>query len=313
MTDKLKETAAFLRERDCFDILTHDYPDGDTLGSGFALCLALQQMGKKARVITTFLPKDFVFLTNEIREQDFETQTVVTVDVADVRLLGKNRAAYEGRIDLCIDHHMTNVVDAPLRLVDGHAAANCAILYKLFREMGITWTRAIANCLYTGISTDTGCFRYTNTTAETLRIGADIIDIGCDTAYINKVMFETKTKKKLALEREVYDTIEYCFDDRCAIIAVTCDMQRSIGVSDGELEGLASIPRQIEGVEIGITLREKAPGEFKVSVRTNGQVSASALCATLGGGGHSAAAGCTVKGTLDEAKAQLKAAAAKFL
>lgn len=313
MTDKLKETAAFLRERDCFDILTHDYPDGDTLGSGFALCLALQQMGKKARVITTFLPKDFVFLTNEIKEQDFETQTVVTVDVADVRLLGKNRAAYEGRIDLCIDHHMTNVVDAPLRLVDGHAAANCAILYKLFREMGITWTRAIANCLYTGISTDTGCFRYTNTTAETLRIGADIIDIGCDTAYINKVMFETKTKKKLALEREVYDTIEYCFDDRCAIIAVTCDMQRSIGVSDGELEGLASIPRQIEGVEIGITLREKAPGEFKVSVRTNGQVSASALCATLGGGGHSAAAGCTVKGTLDEAKAQLKAAAAKFL
>ena len=313
MTDKLRETAAFLRERDCFDILTHDYPDGDTLGSGFALCLALQQMGKKARVITTFLPKDFVFLTNEIREQDFETQTVVTVDVADVRLLGKNRAAYEGRIDLCIDHHMTNVVDAPLRLVDGHAAANCAILYKLFREMGITWTRAIANCLYTGISTDTGCFRYTNTTAETLRIGADIIDIGCDTAYINKVMFETKTKKKLALEREVYDTIEYCFDDRCAIIAVTCDMQRSIGVSDGELEGLASIPRQIEGVEIGITLREKAPGEFKVSVRTNGQVSASALCATLGGGGHSAAAGCTVKGTLDEAKAQLKAAAAKFL
>ena len=313
MTDKLKETAAFLREHDCFDILTHDYPDGDTLGSGFALCLALQQMGKKARVITTFLPKDFVFLTKEIREQDFETQTVVTVDVADVRLLGKNRAAYEGRIDLCIDHHMTNVVDAPLRLVDGHAAANCAILYKLFREMGITWTRAIANCLYTGISTDTGCFRYTNTTAETLRIGADIIDIGCDTAYINKVMFETKTKKKLALEREVYDTIEYCFDDRCAIIAVTCDMQRSIGVSDGELEGLASIPRQIEGVEIGITLREKAPGEFKVSVRTNGQVSASALCATLGGGGHSAAAGCTVKGTLDEAKAQLKAAAAKFL
>lgn len=313
MTDKLRETAAFLRERDCFDILTHDYPDGDTLGSGFALCLALQQMGKKARVITTFLPKDFVFLTNEIKEQDFETQTVVTVDVADVRLLGKNRAAYEGRIDLCIDHHMTNVVDAPLRLVDGHAAANCAILYKLFREMGITWTRAIANCLYTGISTDTGCFRYTNTTAETLRIGADIIDIGCDTAYINKVMFETKTKKKLALEREVYDTIEYCFDDRCAIIAVTCDLQRSIGVSDGELEGLASIPRQIEGVEIGITLREKAPGEFKVSVRTNGQVSASALCATLGGGGHSAAAGCTVKGTLDEAKAQLKAAAAKFL
>lgn len=313
MTDKLRAAAAFLQEHDCFDILTHDYPDGDTLGSGYALCLVLQQMGKKARVITTSVPQDFKFLQQDITVQAFETQTVVTVDIADEKLLGSNRGAYEGRIDLCIDHHMTNRVTAPLKLVDGHAAANCEILYKLFREMDITWTRAVANCLYTGISTDTGCFRYTNTTAETLRIAADIIDIGCDTAFINKVMFETKTKKKLALEREIYDTIEYCFDGRCAIIAATLDIQRRVGVADGELEGLASIPRQIEGVEIGITLREKTPNEFKVSVRTNGAVKASDLCARLGGGGHSAAAGCSVSGTLEEAKATLKAAAAAFL
>ncbi len=313
MTEQLSAVAAFLRRHDNYDILTHDYPDGDTLGSAFALCLVLQQMGKHARVITTYLPDDFLFLQKDVEKQDFVAQTVVSVDVADTKLLGSNRAVYEGKIDLCIDHHMTNKVMVPLRLVDGGAAANCEILYKLFQHMEVSWTRAIANCLYTGISTDTGCFRYTNTTSETLRIAADIMDIGCDTAFINKVMFETKSKKRIALEREIYDTMEYCLDGRCAIIAVTLEIQRRVGVRDGELEGLASIPRQIEGVDVGITMREKTEGEFKVSVRTNGSVSASQICAELGGGGHSAAAGCTVRGTLEQAKETLKATAARYL
>ena len=313
MTEQFEKAARFLREHDNYEILTHEYPDGDTLGSGFALCLVLQQMGKKARVITTSVPKDFTFLQKGIEPQEFEAQTVVSVDVADEKLLGCNREKYEGRIDLCIDHHMTNKVSAPLMLKDGHAAANCEILYKLFRYMNIEFTREIANNLYTGVSTDTGCFRYTNTTAETLRIGADIIEIGCDSAYINKVMFETKSRKRVALEREVFDTIEYCFNDRCAIIAATLDIQKKVGVGDDELEGLASIPRQIEGVKIGITMRERAEGVFKVSVRTNRGFNAAHICERLGGGGHSAAAGCTVAGTLAEAKQKLKDAVAEFI
>ncbi len=314
MNDILRQTADFLLSHDNFDILTHAYPDGDTLGSGFALCLALRQKGKNARVITTNIPNDFTFLQENITEQSFETETVVSVDVADEKLLGSNREKYEGRIDLCIDHHMTNKIDAPLRCVDGAAAANCEILFELFKLMDIEITRDIANNLYTGISTDTGCFRYTNTTSATLRAAADILDIGCDSAYINKVMFETKTRKKLALEREVYDTMEFCFDDRCAIIAVTLDIQKRIGVGDGELEGLASIPRQIEGVQIGITMREKEPGVFKVSVRADENVvNAAQFCAGFGGGGHAAAAGCSVKGSLQEAKQQLKDAVKEVL
>ncbi len=308
MNEQYKAAAEFLSRRDCFDILTHDYPDGDTLGSGFALCLALQQLGKKARVITTSLPKDYTFLQKGIVPQSFETQTVVSVDVADEKLLGCHREAYSGRIDLCIDHHMTNRIQAPLRLVDGHAAANCEILFRLFKVMGVTVTREIADNLYTGISTDTGCFRYTNTTSDTLRTAADIIDLGCDTAYINKVMFETKTRKKLALEREVYNTMEYCCGDRCAIIAVTLDIQNKVGAGDSELEGLASIPRQVEGVKIGITLREKSTGEFKISVRTDGDVNAAEFCSRFGGGGHAAAAGCSLKGSLEEVKNTLKSA-----
>lgn len=304
----LNKVADFLLARDNFEILTHAYPDGDTLGSGYALCLALQRLGKNARVIVTNLPKDFVFLTEGVKDQSFEAETIVSVDVASEKLLGSNREKYQGKIDLCIDHHKINLVNVDLKYVDHTAAANCEILYSLFKLMDIEITKEIANCLYTGISTDTGCFKYSNTTSDTLRIAADLLDTGIDAAGINKVMFDTKTKLKLRLEQEIYGNIEYYSEDRCAIIAVTLEMQKRLGVGDDELEGLASIPRQIEGVLIGITMREKEPGVFKVSVRTDKRVDAAKFCADFGGGGHHEAAGCSVKGSLEEAKAQLKRA-----
>lgn len=304
----IEKTAKFLLSHDNYEILTHDYPDGDTLGSGFGLCLALQQLGKNARVLTTNLPKDFVFLTEGVKELSFEAQTIVSVDIADEKLLGSNREKYQGKIELCIDHHRTNRIEAPHKLVDPESAANCEILYRLFRFMGIEITKQIANCLYTGVSTDTGCFKYGNTTPRTLRTAADLLDTGIDAPWINKVMFDTKTKLKIKLEQEVYGGIEYYSGDRCAIIAVTCEMQKRLGVGDDELEGLASIPRQIEGVLIGITMREKENGVFKVSVRTDRSVNAAEFCAGFGGGGHAEAAGCQVKGTLEESKAQLKSA-----
>lgn len=311
-----KEVIAFLLEHDNFEILTHAYPDGDTLGSGFALCLALQQLGKNARVITTDVPKSFAFLQEGIVGQEFEAEAIVSVDVADERLLGENRGKYEGKIDVCIDHHATNKVNAPIKFVNDGAAATCEMIDFLLREMNVNITREIANNLYTGISTDTGCFRYTNTTPLTHEIAAMLMDgeEGCDTDYINKVMFETKTRKKLALEREIYDTLEFFANDRGALIAATLDIQNRVGVEDGELEGLASIPRQIEGVEIGITLREKKPNDFKISVRADEKViNAAEFCSRFGGGGHAAAAGCSIKGSLEEVKARLIAAAEEAL
>lgn len=299
----------FLLSHDNYEILTHAYPDGDTLGSGFGLCLALQQLGKNARVVYTNLPKDFVFLTEGVKEQSFEAQTVVSVDVAGEKLLGSNKDKYQGRIDLCIDHHRISRIEAPVKYVDPEASANCEMLFEMFKLMDVELTPQIANCLYTGISTDTGCFKYSNTTSKALRIAADLLDTGIDAPLINKVMFDTKTKLKIRLEQEIYGTIDYFANDRGAIIAVTREMQKRLGVGDDELEGLASIPRQIEGVLIGITMREKEDGVFKVSVRTDRSVNAAEYCAMFGGGGHAEAAGCTVKGTLDEAKAQLKKAA----
>lgn len=309
----LYELSGYLKDHDNYEILTHAYPDGDTLGSGFALCLALQQIGKNARVITTNIPSKFTYLLKGVKEQDFEAQTIISTDVAADSLLGSNMEKYAGRIDVCIDHHGSNTITAEEKFVDRFAAATCEIVYKLFRRMKIKITEQIADCLYTGISTDTGCFRYTNTTSETMRVAAQLMDFGCNTEYINKAMFETKSKTKIQIERAVYDTMTYCADGRCAIIYTTLDMFKSLDVGDDEMEGLASIPRQIEGVLMGITMREKEGGFFKISVRTNCGINASEFCSQFGGGGHTAAAGCTVEGTLDEVRNKLIEAAEKVL
>ncbi|MBR1732072.1 MAG: DHH family phosphoesterase, partial [Ruminococcus sp.] len=229
----------------------------------------------------------------------------------DEKLLGKNEEKYRGRINLCIDHHATNKIEADYRYVDAQSAAAGEIIYEVIRELGAEITVDIANCLYTAISTDTGCFRYTNTTSRTLRIAADLLDLDCDSAYINKVMFETKTKRRLELERDILDNMIFCADDKCAMIYTT--VQMVVGMGDDETEGIASIPRQIEGVKLGITIREKEGGEYKVSARTNGDVDACAFCAQFGGGGNVAAAGCTIKGTLDSTIAKLKEAAENLL
>ncbi len=309
----LYEIADFLKKNDNYEILTHAYPDGDTLGSGFALCLALQQLGKNARVITTNVPSKFRYLLNGVREQEFTAQTIVSVDVAADSLLGSNMGKYSGKTDICIDHHGSNTFTAKQKFVDKYAAAACEIIYKLLLRMDVKIDGNIAACLYTGISTDTGCFRYSNTTSETMRVAASLMEMGCNNVYINKVMFETKSKQKVQLEHAVYNTMEYCANGRCAIIYTTLEMLGKLDIGDDEMEGLASIPRQIEGVLLGITMREKEGGFFKISVRTNDSINASDFCTRFGGGGHPAAAGCTIKGDLETVKKQLIKAAEEFI
>lgn len=310
-TMTIKEIASVLKENNNFEILTHNYPDGDCLGCGCALALALRKLGKNANVVTTDKPKNLDFITSIVEDMDFEPEFIVSVDVADEKLLGKNEDSYRGRIDLCIDHHGSNVVTAPQKYVDPTAAAAGEIIFELIKELGVTIDRNIANCLYTAVSTDTGCFRYVNTTSKTLRIAADLLDIGCDSDFINKIMFETKTKRRIELERDVLENMIFCADDKCAIIYTTLKMVEGMG--DDETEGIASIPRQIEGVRLGITIREKPNGIYKISARSNGDVDACAFCKRFGGGGHVGAAGCTLEGTLEGVIESLRAAAEELL
>lgn len=306
----LKEVANLILQHNNFDILTHNYPDGDCIGSAFALAHALKQIGKNARVITTDRQKKFEFLFESYSAPEFEREYVISTDVADEKLLGANRKEYEGKIDLCIDHHKSNVINAPYKYVDADSAAAGEIIYELISLLGAEYTKEIADCLYTAISTDTGCFRYTNTTSRTMRIAAELIDLNCDSGYINKEMFETKSKARVELEREILESMIFCADDKCAIIYTTREMTEGLG--DDETEGIASIPRQIEGVKMGITVREKEK-DYKVSVRTNDGVDACAFCKQFGGGGHVAASGCTLKGDLQSVLDTLIEAAEKIL
>lgn len=302
----LKLVAEFILQQNNIEILCHRYPDGDTLGCGFGLCLGLQSLGKNACVtVPGGVPKKFAYLTEGVKEQHFTPSYIISVDVAAPELLGDLRETYENKIDLCIDHHGSNSIISKQSYVDSSAAAASEIIYMLLLCMKVKISKEIANCIYTGISTDTGCFRYSNTSNTTHQIACHLMTAGCDWFKINQEMFEIKTRQKVMLERMVYDTMEFFAQGKCAIIYTTLQMQESLNIPDDEMEGLASIPRQIEGVLIGITMREKADGTFKISVRTNGDVDASEFCKNFGGGGHMAAAGCSITGSLQEVKQQL--------
>ena len=310
----LERTAAYLKEEDNYLILTHASPDGDTLGSASALCRALRALGKRVNVACSDpIPPHCLFLMEEDLPQAFEYRQIVAVDVADVKLLGERLSVYADRIDLCIDHHPSNCVAANLLLVDTEAAAAAEVIYELILLLGVPLDQQMAVQIYTGISTDSGCFRYSNTTARTHRIAAALFEVGFDHAEIDRNMLETKSHARVRLEQMVLETIEYHFDGMCALVAVTEEMRQQSGALESELDGVSQIPRQIEGVEVGVTLRQKNACEYRVSLRTNRWLNASDICAHLGGGGHLRAAGCRIHGDLEEAKRQILGAIAKEL
>lgn len=302
----LESAAKTLLSKDKILILTHRSPDGDTIGSGYALAMALRKLGKNVKVdCTDPFPEKYSYFTDKLEKLEFDEEFVVSVDIADTKLLGEKLSDYADKIDLCIDHHGSNTKYAKEYYVEASAAAAAQVIAKLIRLMNVEFDKDIANAIYTGITTDTGCFRYTNVTAETHRIAADMIDCGAESGMINRLIFETKSRSRLEIERRVMDSIQFYLDGRCAIAYATIDMMKESGAVDSDMEGVSSLPRQIEGVMAGITLREKNNGKFKVSVRTTDELDASAICANFGGGGHKAAAGCMITGTLNEAIEQI--------
>ena len=309
-----KQAAEIIKSCDDVHILTHQSPDGDTLGSGYALYFALRQLGKRAAVICPDgATQRYAFIGEGYTEESFEAKTVIAVDVADPALLGSVRECYENRVDLCIDHHVSNVMYAKKTLLNGNAAANCEIMYRLFEELGIKTDNDIARCLYTGIATDTGCFKYGNTTADTHRIAAELIGYDIDFARINREMFDIKSRERIRLEQHILNNMEVHFGERCGVLCVTDSFRSELGVADEELDGIAGLPLQIQGMEIAVTLKEKSTGGFKVSMRSAGRVNVSAICQQLGGGGHINAAGCFIKADLDETKRRVLELAGKAL
>ncbi|MBR1765099.1 MAG: bifunctional oligoribonuclease/PAP phosphatase NrnA [Ruminococcus sp.] len=295
----------FFEEHDCFSILTHKSPDGDTLGAGFALCAYLRDMGKRANVLNSDgFPERYCFIYEGYFEQEFREQCVVAVDIADTTLLGGALSRYTeaGAIDLCIDHHISNKYYAKQSYVDGTASAACLILYQIFKQLGRPISNIIAKCLYTGIATDTGCFKYENTVPEAHIAAAELMQYDIDFANVNRRMFDIKSRARLRAEMISTENMEYFYEGRCAMIIMTTAAMDSYGIEAAEFEGISSIPLTVLGVDIGITVRQRHEKVFKLSVRTTDKLDASAFCRQFGGGGHIRAAGCEINGTLEEVK-----------
>ena len=177
--ESLKEISEYILEKDFFGILMHMSPDGDALGSAFSLCRALQSIKKHAKILCSDpVPEKFSYMNGFIKQEKFNPQCLISVDVADEKLLGEKLKSFEHKVDVKIDHHKFGENFAKLNFVDSKSAANCEIMYELILKLGIKIDKEIATCLYTGIATDTGCFKFSNTTAKTHLITSKLMDLG---------------------------------------------------------------------------------------------------------------------------------------
>ena len=268
MTEQLnvQQMAQRLRSSDNILILCHKNPDGDTIGSGCALYYALKGLDKNAAVLCSDeIPSRYAFTNARQFRGEFEPETVVAVDVASVQLFGENNdlPRYSRHVDLCIDHHAGNSGFADFTLVDSTAAAAAELLYQVIVAMDVPVTQHIADCLYTGVATDTGCFRFSSTTANTHLTAAKLIEAGCHVEELNTLLFDTKPRARMEAERIARNHLEYHLEGRCALIYLTRDEIRQSGVDPADLEELTSLPVSIEGVKVGITLRQQPGGSYR--------------------------------------------------
>lgn len=305
----LKTAADMLHANNDFHILAHKNPDGDTLGCAFGLWNILTAAGKRASVFCAdAFPARYEFLYEGYHPSAEECGCAVAVDVADTKLLGVLAKKYAGGIALCIDHHITNTLYAEKTFVDPFAAAACELVYLIGTQSGFSLNKQAARCLYTGIATDSGCFRFSNTTPNTHIIASELLKYDIDFALINRKMFEIKSSGRIRLEAHLLENVEYFADGRGAMICFPQALTAALNIPETDFDGISSLPLQREGVDVAVTLREKEQGRFKISMRSPSKINVSAICSLFGGGGHINAAGCELSGSFEDVKKRIAAA-----
>lgn len=294
------ECAAWLLEHDNYCILTHARPDGDTIGSASALCVGLRLLGKTAHVLNNMQASPFLSrcLLGLTVDTPADTDTLISVDVASPHLFPTRHQQYLSRIALRIDHHATATSFTPAEYVDASSAACGEIIYELLMDMGAKMTKEIAWRLYIAISTDTGCFRYSNTTAHTYRVAAACAETGADLYPITQELFDTTSISELKLQNWIVEHAQFLCGGHAAVCGIPKAMEDNVSKED--LEGISGFLRSIEGVRISATLRE-IEGGCKISVRAVPGLDAGAVCTRFGGGGHKGAGGANVQLPMEEA------------
>ena len=297
------EAAAFLMSRDHFCILTHRRPDGDTIGSAVALCRGLRQMGKQAHILENpEITVRYVWLPEGLTKKQPEAgDTLVCVDTAARNMLPDAFAPWRDEIVLRIDHHGTAQSFTPFELVDAGAGACGEIIWDILTQMELTLDEPIATALYVAISTDTGCFRFSNTTAHTFQAAAACAAAGAPVYDLNQALFETVSIARLRMQGWMAEHSKMLQGGSVAVCAIPKTVEEELGVSEDDMDNISSFLRTFEGVKVAALLRE-ADDRIKLSIRAMPGHDAGAVCALFGGGGHKAAAGASIKMPLAEAE-----------
>lgn len=287
----MKDVIAFLRQNDNFLLLTHRRPDGDTLGSSAALCAGLRTLGKTAYLWRNpeITERHLTYTEAFLAPDSYCHDTVIAVDIASRSMLSKD---WSGTVQWRIDHHPGSDGFADKYYTDPSAAACGEVVLEILRALGVPLTKEIAKPLYIAISTDTGCFRFANTTAQTHRAAADLLETGIPANKLDTIFF-AKTRARMAAEAAIIGGMEYAANGLVALAMLTLAKKREICVAESDLDGLSNLPLTIEGIGVGFMMREDIDG-WRISCRTAEPYAANAICGVLGGGGHARAAGAEI-------------------
>ena len=297
------ETARFLLEHDNYLILSHRRPDGDTTGSSAALCLGLRQLGKIAYVLKNKEVSDRLRWLHEglTKSAPEGNETIVSTDVASPSLLPENAQPLLGKISLRIDHHGSATSFTDMELVEPGSASCAELVLDVLNLMGVKPEKTIAEAVYVGTSTDTGCFRYANTSAHTFETAAACAAAGARIYELNQELFETNTLARLKMQGWIVDHMKMLAGGTMAVCAIPRGIEEELGVTPDDMDNISSFPRTVAGVCVAATLRETAEGDTKISVRAVPGYDAAKVTEKFGGGGHKGAAGASLKMPLNEA------------
>lgn len=304
------EAAEFLKARDHFLILTHVRPDGDTVGSSAALCLGLRSLGKTAHVLrNSGVTPRYAWLHEDLTvEEVFEGATLVSTDVASPQMLPPEFSHLADRVSLRIDHHGSATSFGEAELVDPDSASCAEVVWDVLALLGCAPEARILDAVYVGISTDTGCFRFANTTAHTFETAAVCARYGARVFELNQQLFETNTLGKLRMQAWIVEHMKLLRQGTLAVCAIPGRVEEALEVSSDDMDNISNFPRSVAGVRVAATLRETKDGVVKLSVRAVPGYNAAAVAERFGGGGHRGAAGGILKDmTLTEAAVAVEA------
>lgn len=299
----LAETAKLLKEAGKMVIVSHISPDGDTLGSSLALAHALRMLGKEVMLnVDDDIPSVFSFLPGIGEYMRFApddsvpADLLIVIDASSADRAGNAMNVVKARSVLNIDHHKTNTHFADYLYLDSDAAATAEIIYSLLLELGTELNTEIATCIYEGLYTDTGSFKYSNTTSRTLSIASALLTYGVNPSLISDNM-EVKSRSQVEMLGKVLETLTFLRDGKIAYIEVAPELYDY----NVDTDTFVSYPRYIEGVEVALLFKQVEENLTRVSFRSK-QVDVAKIALSFGGGGHQKASGCSIHAPLKEAE-----------